>query len=671
MNSPIRQLLTKRSSDDATLLRSIIRVMLLATGSMVLITGCVFVVAFAALARDVSAESRRQAEGATAKDLSVALSIFGDLVRKTDVSVREFTRRPMMVESTAKRALDVLSVGVAEYRESPHLHYMTVVDAQGAVIAQVGSAFPPGENLSQHPALRRALQGTAISGLWVEDERLIQRAGLASRAKIDIKTSAQSHATSRQAERRGLVSGAAWPIQDASGKVVGAVVGGFLHNQDYEMVDALRRMLYQGMESIGTATVFLGDVRISTNVLDHQGQRAIGTLVSEAIYQTVLQQGQSFRGRALVVDKWYESAYAPLRDLDDKVVGILYVGVEEEPFLKPSATAVSQAMSRFATYFVLATLGCVAFSLWLFIRFGKRLVGPLALLTQSARRLAQGDLDVEVPTPTTHDELGTLQLAMRNMTEGLRALVKTSRDGINSLSTSTMQISATARQAQSTAASQATAIQEASATIAEIRATSKVAAESAGEVVEISERALETGQRGIVSVGRAKEGLQLIGRIIDIVEMVNELAEQSNVLAVNASVEAARAGDVGKGFGVVAGEVRSLAGQSKKAARQIRDILEQIESSGSELARAHEVIADLVQVLEQASQKARQIAGSASQQAAGMNQLGEAMEHVVRGGRDTAEGAHQLEVAVVGLNKLASELNATIKRYQVDDASKG
>jgi methyl-accepting chemotaxis protein len=670
MNNLIGRMLTKSSSKDATLLQSIIRVMLLAMGSMVLIVGCVFVLAFSALERDISTESRRQAEGATAKDLSVALSVFGDLTRKTELSVREFARRPTTIESTAKRAIDVLSNAAAEYRENPHLHYMTVVDAQGVVMAQVGSTFAPGENLSQHPALGRALKGTAVSGLWVEDERLMQRAGMASRIKVDIKTSAQSHATSRQVEKRGLVTGAAWPIEDASGKVVGAVVAGYLHNKNYELVDLLRRMLYQGMESIGTATIFLGDVRISTNVLDHTGQRAIGTLVSETIYQAVLQQGQSFKGRALVVDKWYESAYAPLRDLDDKVVGILYVGVEEEPFLKPSAAAVSKAMGRFAMYFIVATVVCVIFSLWLFLRFGRRLVGPLALLTQSASRLAQGDLDVDVPAPTTRDELGTLQLAMKNMTEGLRALVKTSRDGINSLSTSTMQISTTARQAQSTAASQATAIQEAGATIAEIRATSKVAAESAGEVVEISERALETGQRGIVSVGKAKEGLQLIGRIIDIVEMVNELAEQSNVLAVNASVEAARAGDVGKGFGVVAGEVRSLAGQSKKAARQIRDILEQIESSGSELARAHEVITDLVQVLEQASQKSRQIAGSASQQAAGMNQLGEAMEHVVRGGRDTAEGAHQLEVAVVGLNKLASELNATIKRYQVEDRSK-
>ena len=73
-------------------------------------------------------------------------------------------------------------------------------------------------------------------------------------------------------------------------------------------------------------TVFLGDLRVSTNVLDANGARAVGTRVSQAVYNQVLLQGQNYVGPAFVVNNWYIGRYLPLRDHQKKVVGMLYVG---------------------------------------------------------------------------------------------------------------------------------------------------------------------------------------------------------------------------------------------------------------------------------------------------------------------------------------------------------
>jgi len=94
----------------------------------------------------------------------------------------------------------------------------------------------------------------------------------------------------------------------------------------------------------GTASVFQrmnedGDMlRIATNVLQSNGMRAIGTYIpaqnpdgspNEVI--TAVLRGETFLGRAFVVNAWYITAYLPLWDADHKeIVGVLYYGAKQE-----------------------------------------------------------------------------------------------------------------------------------------------------------------------------------------------------------------------------------------------------------------------------------------------------------------------------------------------------
>ncbi|MBP1908226.1 Cache 3/Cache 2 fusion domain-containing protein [Methanolobus bombayensis] len=105
----------------------------------------------------------------------------------------------------------------------------------------------------------------------------------------------------------------------------------YVVNGNYEIVDNIKNMVG------GTATVFQvqdGEaVRVSTNVINNEGERAVGTTVSQPVYDAVVSNGETFYGRAWVVNAWYLTAYEPIMNSAGEIIGILYVGVLEDPFI--------------------------------------------------------------------------------------------------------------------------------------------------------------------------------------------------------------------------------------------------------------------------------------------------------------------------------------------------
>ncbi len=87
----------------------------------------------------------------------------------------------------------------------------------------------------------------------------------------------------------------------------------------------------------GTATIFQvipqGLLRISTNVMKKDNTRAVGTYIptDSPVYKTVM-KGKTFYGRAYVVNAWYITAYKPFKDNSGNIIGVIYVGVKEEPY---------------------------------------------------------------------------------------------------------------------------------------------------------------------------------------------------------------------------------------------------------------------------------------------------------------------------------------------------
>ncbi len=112
-------------------------------------------------------------------------------------------------------------------------------------------------------------------------------------------------------------------------------------SNNFQIVDRIQSLVG------GTATIFQmipqGTLRISTNVLKLDGNRAVGTYIpaNSPVYATVM-RGETFYGRAYVVNAWYQTAYEPIKDENGAIIGILYVGVEDasEPILNNLADIV-------------------------------------------------------------------------------------------------------------------------------------------------------------------------------------------------------------------------------------------------------------------------------------------------------------------------------------------
>ena len=209
-----------------------------------------------------------------------------------------------------------------------------------------------------------------------------------------------------------LVSAA--PVKDKTGNVVGALYGAVLLNNNNALVDKIKNIVYEGVQSegkdVGGATIFLGDLRIATNVSDSTGRRAIGTRLSEEVYNRVILRKEKWLDRAFVVNDWYFTAYEPILSIDGVPIGALYVGMLERPY-----TTIKFSLG-FLFSGVLLLGGLIGIAVSGFI--GSRLAAPIRELENMARRVAGGERDVQIRV-RTRDEIGALAGEFNEMTRTL------------------------------------------------------------------------------------------------------------------------------------------------------------------------------------------------------------------------------------------------------------
>jgi two-component system NtrC family sensor kinase len=231
-------------------------------------------------------------------------------------------------------AINALNILLAQEQQTLGLDFLRLISVADA-------AADPDLRLMLHQT-----QQQAISGLMVLSNARLARIDLrlAEQARIDLIATKHASDPTQNMESRGLLSRTLMPIADRSGNVFWYLDGGVLFNRNTAIVDHIRDLVYaKGTlpeRSIGTVTLFLDNVRISTNVPmasfpsdSKQQKRAIGTLVSDEVKQQVLLEGENWINRAFVFNEWYISGYSPLYDIRGKRVGMVYAGFSESPFL--------------------------------------------------------------------------------------------------------------------------------------------------------------------------------------------------------------------------------------------------------------------------------------------------------------------------------------------------
>ncbi|MBS1190578.1 MAG: hypothetical protein H6R10_2370 [Rhodocyclaceae bacterium] len=354
-------------------------------------------------------------------DLSVANGYFERVAEGVGRSVEglaasERLARALATESRAGReaAVDLL----LESRQRLGLDFLHFLDTEGRVRLATGSV-PSGQSFGDWPVVRSARGLQARTELDIFPAALL--AGIDPRLpeqiRIPLLATLNAAPDGRAVEDRGLVIHTAAPVVDGQGRLLGVLAGGMLLNRNLDFIDRLNEVVYpEGalpLGSLGTATLFLGDVRVATNVRLFEGGRAIGTRVSGAVREAVLGKGAVWLDRAFVVRDWYVSGYRPLVDSRGERIGMLYVGFLEGPFAVAKHTALAVVVGLFAVAMGLAGLFAV---LW-----ARRVFRPIERMHATMNAIEQGEATARVGVIESADELGELAAHFDRLLDRLQA----------------------------------------------------------------------------------------------------------------------------------------------------------------------------------------------------------------------------------------------------------
>ena len=353
-----------------------------------------------------------QARNKVKHDLNTAWLIYNQSLDRIRDVVQLTAAGQTLSEHIESRQWKRLEEFLIKRRKDFGLDILTLTDARGKVLLRTHHPFHTGDEQGSDPLVQRALKGEpAASTVIVPREELEkERNDLAERAFTLFVPTPKAKEVPVDRESGGMMLKAACPVWDGNGRLVGVLYGGALLNRNYQIVDKVRDLLYgegryKGKE-MGTATIFQGDFRISTNVLDEKGQRAIGTRVSEEVFQAVLEKGELWLDRAFVVHDWYLTGYQPIRDLTGKIVGILYVGMLEAPYVDLRNKVVYSFFGIGALSVVIVLL------LYFFITSG--IIRPLREMAAATAKIAEGDLSIEIASKS-EDEIGQLAQSFNHM----------------------------------------------------------------------------------------------------------------------------------------------------------------------------------------------------------------------------------------------------------------
>ena len=356
-------------------------------------------------------------------DLTIAHQYLARILENTGDHVRALGNSAQFRDTLVSRDATALPAFLEQSRQDLGLDFLALVDAQGQVTAAAQRLT--GNARTDWPVVTSALAGAASTAIdiFTNEELAALSPALAHRARLDLVMTPNAVPTDRLSETQGMVIHSASPVtlDDAAGS---ALVGGILLNQNLVFIDTINDLVYREASlpegSQGTATLFLDDVRISTNVRLFEGRRALGTRVSGAVRETVLGQGKVWLDSAFVVNDWYISAYEPIVDSFGKRVGMLYVGFLEAPFTQAKYVTLATIIAAF--------LVVTALSVPLFLRWARGIFRPLERMTATITQVESGDLGARTGVNVVKDEIGRVALHLDDLLDQLQVRDRKLRD---------------------------------------------------------------------------------------------------------------------------------------------------------------------------------------------------------------------------------------------------
>lgn len=347
----------------------------------------------------------KRAESKTIADLNSASEIYNHRILQLESITRLTAGRSFIVNSVMEKNADTLRSELEIILKNEKLDIFTMVDKNGVVICRARNSFNKNDNLLSDKFIRRVLetkQNVSGTDIVSEDELAKESFELVERAYMEIKPTPKSRERREKVEKNGMMMKSAVPLFDRNKNLVGVLMAGVLLNRNYEIVNKINEVvheleIYKG-QVIGTATIFMDDLRIATNVKNEDGSYAISTLLSDDVYDEVLVKGQKWFGEAFVVNSWYISAYQPIRDIDNEVIGILFVGLLKQPF--------NDLLQKTILIFSGVAIAAAIIIFFIAVKFAQRISRPLRTLEEGAMHIADGTyksaISVKAPREITN-----------------------------------------------------------------------------------------------------------------------------------------------------------------------------------------------------------------------------------------------------------------------------
>ena len=405
-------------------------------------------------------------------------------------------------------------------------------------------------------------------------------------------------------------------------------------------------------ESTGIdVTIFWGDTRILTSIVDEHGARQINTKASAEVAERVLQNGETYYDRNIkLLGQRYIVSYTPLYQENSKeIIGMIFLGTPQQ--------TVSVIINKIRGQFLLIILCMLLFVTVIAYTLVSRIVAALKKNMELLDCISSGNLQIEVQPALVRrkDEIGDLAKNILNLTDALRTIVLNIRTKSEALNEDTNEIerisdnvyqvmkevnNATqemgtscttqaedANQANSNVACMGDMIIENTTQITElheISGTMKTGATAALEQVAELNDVMRSVKESIAFLSEQTSLTnESVAKISSTTELITAIASQTNLLSLNASIEAARAGEHGRGFSVVASEIQQLSEQSNRAAGEIQKMIANLNTNSTHTLDRVKEVQHVIEKQEENIQKTseifREVCNHIDQSASGMD----------------------------------------------------
>jgi methyl-accepting chemotaxis protein len=320
----------------------------------------------------------------------------------------------------------------------------------------------------------------------------------------------------------------------------------------------------------------------------------------------------------------------------------------------------------------LVVVAVLALGSWLLIaNIWRQLGGEPQYARNVMRQMAEGDLSQSIQVAPGAE--ASLLAAVRDMAQGLAAIVTNVRGGTDAMTVASREIAAGNQNLSERTERQASSLEQTSAHMQQLTETVRQSADAARQANQLAGSAASVARKGGELVSQVVSTMEEISassrKIGDIIGVIDSIAFQTNILALNAAVEAARAGEQGRGFAVVASEVRSLAQRSAEAAREIKALIgtnvARVGSGAVLVKDAGATMGEIVASVQRVSDIIGEVTAASNEQSQGIADVNQSIVQLDQMTQQNAALVEQAAAAAGSMESQAGNLQHAVERFRL------